>query len=246
MSISLQFIGSGDAFGSGGRLQACMLLRGAGDDVVIDLGASSLVGLKRAHIDTASLKWIAISHLHGDHFGGLPFLVLDGQFSRREETLTIAAPAGAEQRVTALMEASFPGSSTVQRKFDVVYKELHHGEWVELGPARITCREVDHVSGAPSLALRIEYGGRVVAYSGDTAWTDSLVELAHHADLFVCEGYTLTRPIRYHMDVTTLLSHLGEIGCRRMIVTHMGPDMLANRGAVEVEFAEDGLLVEIA
>jgi len=245
MSVNLQFIGSGDAFGSGGRLQTCMLLRGAGDDVVIDLGASSLVGLKRAGIDTASLKWIAISHLHGDHFGGLPFLVLDGQFSRREETLTAAGPNGIEPRVSALMEALFPGSSVIQRRFPVDFRELRQAEWVELGPARVMSLEVDHASGAPSLALRVEYGGKVVAYSGDTTWTERLCEIARDADLFVCEGYTFDRPIRYHMDVASLQRKTDDIGCQRIIITHMGPEMLARQDEARFECASDGLVVEV-
>lgn len=223
-----------------------MLLRGAGDDVLVDFGASSMVGLKRAGIDASSLKWVAISHLHGDHFGGLPFLILDGQFSRREATLTVAGPPGIEERVTALMEAMFPGSSTVQRRFEVEFRALGGSDPVELGPARVRAVEVDHASGAPSLALRLEYAGKVVAYSGDTAWTEALVEIASGADLFVCEGYTLERQIRYHMDVRSLLEHLGGIGCRRLVLTHLGPDMLAQRGTLDLEFAEDGMIVEIA
>jgi ribonuclease BN (tRNA processing enzyme) len=61
------------------------------------------------------LDIILLSHLHGDHFGGLPFLILDAQFSRRTRPLVIAGPPGVEARVRDAMEVLFPGSSAVQR-----------------------------------------------------------------------------------------------------------------------------------
>jgi ribonuclease BN (tRNA processing enzyme) len=78
------FAGSGDAFGSGGRYQACIHLRRAGHaPVLLDCGATSLSALKSLGLDPGEISTVFISHLHGDHFGGLPFLILDGQFTRR-------------------------------------------------------------------------------------------------------------------------------------------------------------------
>jgi hypothetical protein len=61
----------------------------------------------------------------------------------------------------------------------------------------------------------------------------------------VCEAYTFERKIRYHLDYRTLAAHLPRIGCRRVILTHMGPDMLARLGEVEIEHAEDGRRVAL-
>src|SRR5438477_324384 len=89
-----------DALGSGGRFQTCLRLHGAGaGGMLIDIGASSLVAMKRTGVDPSSIEWIALTHLHGDHFAGLPFLVLDGQFNRRTRPLVIAGPAGVAARV---------------------------------------------------------------------------------------------------------------------------------------------------
>jgi ribonuclease BN (tRNA processing enzyme) len=243
--VELQFIGSGDAFGSGGRFQTCLLLSGAGEPILIDCGASSLIALKRAGVDPAGIGWVVVSHLHGDHFGGLPFLILEGQFSRRTRPLVVAGPPGVRQRVEAAMEVLFPGSTRVSRRFATEFVEL--GERVEasVGPATVTAFAVEHASGAPAYALRVQYGGKLVAYSGDTEWTESLVAAARGADLFVCEAYSFERKIRYHLDYGALREHAARIDCRRIILTHMGPDMLSRLGGVEHEHAEDGLRVVV-
>jgi len=210
--VALRFLGTGDAFGSGGRFQTCMHLSGAGGAVLIDCGASSLIAMKRDGVDPGVVSAILLSHLHGDHFGGVPFLILDAQFARRVEPLLIAGPPGVRQRVETAMEALFPGSTAVQRKFPVEFIELEERRAAPVGPTAVTAFPVIHASGAPSYALRVEYGGRTIAYSGDTEWTDSLVEAARGADLFVCEAYTFDRKIRYHLDYRTLAAQLSSIG----------------------------------
>jgi len=243
--VVVQFVGSGDAFGSGGRFQTCLHLSGAGDPVLIDCGASSLVALKRQGIDPLEIGWVLLTHLHGDHFGGLPFLILDGQFSRRTRPLVIAGPPGLRQRIEAAMEVFFPGSTRVSRRFAVEFVELGERVMATVGPARVTACGVVHASGAPSYALRVDYGGKVIAYSGDTEWTDNLVEATRGADLFVCEAYTFEKPIKYHLDHASLRAHAARLECGRIILTHMGPDMLSRRGEAAFEHAEDGTRVEL-
>jgi len=241
--VELRFIGSGDAFGSGGRFQTCLMLSGAGAPLLVDCGATSLVAMKRASIDPGAVGAVALSHLHGDHFGGLPFLILDGQFSRRTRSLLIAGPPGVKARVEAAMEAFFPGSTTVARRFATEFVELIERAPSALGPAVITPFPVVHASGAPSYALRVEYGGKVIAYSGDTEWTESLVAAARGADVFVAEAYHFDRKIRYHLDHATLSEHAGRIDCPRIILTHMSQDMLARLGEAAFEHADDGQVI---
>lgn len=243
--LRLRFLGSGDAFGSGGRFQTCLCLESSEGRALIDCGATSLVALKRADIDPASVRCVLLSHLHGDHFGGLPFLVLDGQFARRETPLTVAGPLGARDRLTAAMEVMFPGSSRVTRRFPTDLVELAPGAATKIGSLTVTGFPVEHESGAPSLALRVQWAGRTVVYSGDTEWCEGLVDAARGADLFVCEAYTFERRIRYHLDHATLARHLDRLGARRVILTHLGPEMLARRDEAFAECADDGLAVDI-
>jgi ribonuclease BN (tRNA processing enzyme) len=243
--VQLQFLGSGDAFGSGGRFQTCFLLRGGGGDMLIDCGASSLIALKRAAVDPAEIGWVLLSHLHVDHFGGVPFLILDGQFSRRTRPLVVAGPPGLQTRMTEAMEVCFPGSTRAARRFSTELVELPERLTTPVGPARVTPFVVAHASGAPSYALRVEYGGKVIAYSGDTEWTDALLDTARGADLFICEAYFFNKKITGHLDYQTLCAHRDRIECRRIILTHMGPEVLSRLGEVEFECAEDGKIIAL-
>jgi ribonuclease BN (tRNA processing enzyme) len=245
-SVSLRFLGSGDAFGSGGRLQACLHLSGAGDGaLLLDCGATSMVAMRRAGVDPGEVGWVVLSHLHGDHFGGLPFLVLDGQFSRRTRPLVMAGPPGTRARVEAAMEVLFPGSTGVFRRFPVQFVELAERVPAAVGPAIVTPYAVSHPSGSTPFALRVEYGARVIAYSGDTEWTDALLEAARGAHVFVCEAYGFDKRIPYHLDWAMLRAQRERLGCGRLILTHMSQDLLARRGEVDAECAEDGLLVTL-
>jgi ribonuclease BN (tRNA processing enzyme) len=243
--IRLQFLGSGDAFGSGGRLQTCFLLAGMSDPVLIDCGTSSLIAMKRSGVDASRIGWIILSHLHGDHFGGVPFLILDGQFNRRMRPLVIAGPPGVRNRVESAMEVLFPGSSRVSRRFVVEFVELGDRVASTIGPATVTPFLVEHACGAPPYALRIEYGGKVIAYSGDTEWSENLIDAARETDLFVCEAYFFDKRIKYHLDYRTLLDQRERLGCRRLVLTHMSEDMLRRVKDLEVEYAEDGRIIEL-
>jgi ribonuclease BN (tRNA processing enzyme) len=220
-----------------------MHLSGAGGAVLIDCGASSLIAMKRDCVDPGGVDVVLLTHLHGDHFGGVPFLILDAQFSRRARPLVIAGPPGVRTRVEATMEALFPGSTAVQRKFEVGFIELAERRATRVGSATVTALPVVHASGAPPYALRVDYGGRIIAYSGDTEWTESLTEAARGADLFVCEAYTFDRRVKFHLDYQTIEAQAERLGAQRIILTHMGRDMLAREAGARFERAHDGLVV---
>jgi len=245
VTVTLCFVGSGDAFGSGGRLQTCMHLSGGGAAVLIDCGTSSLIGMKRDGLDPGEVGAVLLSHMHVDHCGGLPFLILDAQFSRRTRPLLVAGPPGVRERVEAAMELFFPGSMAVQRRFSVEFVELAPRSLVRVGPATVTAFPVVHPSGAPPSALRVQYGGRTIAYSGDTEWTENLVEAARGADLFVCEAYTIDRPVKFHLDYRTVEAQAERLGAKRIILTHMGREMLARSGEAKFERAHDGLVITL-
>jgi ribonuclease BN (tRNA processing enzyme) len=153
MAVTVTFAGCGDAFGSGGRFQACIHLRPdiGQAPVLLDCGATSLTALRQAGLDPGEIAAVFVSHLHGDHFGGLPFLILDGQFSGRAAPLLIVGPPGTAERLTTAMECLFPGSSRVRRRFDVTVAELPPGGTQTVAGVTARAWEAAHPSGAPAL-----------------------------------------------------------------------------------------------
>ena len=239
--------GSGDAFGSGGRQQACIHLRPLASEpaVLLDCGASALPSLKRLGLEPNDIATVVVSHLHGDHVAGLPYLVLDGQFRHRTKHLQVIGPPGTQARLPELMEILFPGSTAVQRRFDVRLRELPPGDSVHADGVSVEAYPAEHAAGAPALALRVRLADRVVGYSGDTAWTDALVDVAHDADLFICEAYTMTRRVPYHLDVASLRANLSRLSCHRLLLTHASPDVLEHRADLGLPLAEDGTVITI-
>lgn len=237
--------GSGDAFGSGGRFQTCIAVAVDNDvpRLLVDCGATSLTALRRQLIDPNEIDTVVISHLHGDHFGGLPFLILDGQFRHRTRDLTVVGPAGTRSRLTDAMETLYAGSSAVQRRFEVHVVEHVDGEAREFGALRVIPFEVRHASGAPAYALRLEGPHSSMAYSGDTEWTEALLTASYQVDLFLCEGYSPT-PIRWHLDLETLARHRERFTCRDLVLTHLSPTALA-ADLSDWKVAYDGLHLSV-
>src|SRR6185503_14770014 len=131
--MQLRFVGCGDALGSGGRFNTCFHVTGDRVNFLIDCGASSLPALKRLGIVREAIDLVLITHFHGDHFAGLPFLLLDAQFTRRTRPLVIAGPDGIEMRLTQAMEALFENSSKTKQKFDLSIVTLQPEQTKELG-----------------------------------------------------------------------------------------------------------------
>jgi ribonuclease BN (tRNA processing enzyme) len=241
--MHVQFVGCGDAFGSGGRQNTCFHVTGDSANFLIDCGATALPRLGVARND---IELILITHFHGDHFAGLPFFLLDAQFSRRTRPLVIAGPQGIETRLAQVMEALFEHSSKTKQKFDLSVVALRPEEKYTFGAIGVTPYPVVHgESGGPHLAYRIEAEGRVIAYSADTEWTETLVPLAKDADLFIAEAYTYDRPVKNHLSLAALEAHLADIRPKRLILTHMGDDMLGRLDAVKHATAHDGMIVEV-
>jgi ribonuclease BN (tRNA processing enzyme) len=245
--MRVQFVGSGDAFGSGGRSNTCLHLSGVTVNALIDCGASSLPALKRIGIDRNAIDTILITHFHGDHFAGLPFFMLDAHFvARRERPLTIAGPPGIAGWYVRIFDATFPGGAANQWRFPLTFHEVAPGRTDSIGALRVTPFHVLHDDRAgPCLAYRIEAEHRVLAYSGDTEWTEALVPAAHGADLFICECYVPDKPVRAHLSLVEIERELPRIGAKRVILTHMSESMLANLGGIPCETAADGMIVDV-
>jgi ribonuclease BN (tRNA processing enzyme) len=249
VTFKLTIVGCGDAFGSGGRLQTGYHVDLGHHRFLIDCGATSLIGLDKLRLDPNAISTIFISHLHGDHYSGLVWWMMHAVYvAKRTVPLTVIGPPGVEARVLQTAELMFPGSTKMERRYPLIFKECRAGEPLTEGPVTVTAREVSHPSGAPSHALRFEMGGKVLAFSGDTEWVEALIPVSAGADLFITECYAFDGPVRYHTSWQILQPNLPRITAKRILITHMNSSMLARLdeiGGPNILLAEDGLVVEI-
>jgi ribonuclease BN (tRNA processing enzyme) len=247
--MRLTVVGCGDAFGSGGRANTCFWIESGETTVALDFGATSLVVLRRLGLDPGRIDLVLLSHLHGDHFGGLPFLLLDGQFEGcRTRPLTIVGPAGTGERLRTAMEVFFPGSSSNQWRYPLQVVDLPCRKPYRFMHLWAETQEVVHPSGAPSTGVRLADGKRLLAYSGDTMWTDALVDVAAGADLFIIECYTKTGAPKNHLDFATIAANRSRLTTLRIMLTHMSAAMLPHLAEAEEKgylTAHDGLVLDV-
>jgi len=242
--MRVRVLGCGDAFGSGGRLNTSFFIEGE-VGILLDCGASVLSALKQHGLDGNRVDTIVLTHLHGDHFAGIPFLVRETQIAAtRTRPLTIVGPPGQERVIREAMELLFPGSAGRVDSFALVFREYQAGERLALGGLSVYAIPVQHTAGTNPHAVRVTTGGRTIVYSGDTAWLDALIELSEGADLFICECYQLEPRVPNHIDLASLRSHAAVLSCRRLLLTHMGDEVLALPNAPDLPpRAHDGMEV---
>jgi ribonuclease BN (tRNA processing enzyme) len=246
MTSKVTFVGCGDAFGSGGRFNTCFLFETPGVKVAIDCGASSLIALKKLGIDPNTIDVVVLTHFHGDHCGGVPFLLLDAALgARRRSPLTIIGPRDTRARITALSEALFPTMHKRAPQFDLTYLNSGFERPLETGSLKVTSFPAAHTDATIPSSVRVEAHGKVVAYTGDSAWTEHMPALAKDADLFICESYFYDTPIRFHLNHVDILEHRSKLAPKRMVLTHLSPEMLEHAGDASEQCAYDGLTIAL-
>lgn len=247
--MKLTIVGCGDAFGAGGRLNTCFHAESGSTVFLIDCGATALIGLKRLGLDPNAIQTIFISHLHGDHFGGLCWFLIDGQHvSKRQVPLTVVGPAGIEDRVNAATEALFPRASQIEKRYALNFVELRDKRRETVADVSVTPYEVLHFSGAPPYALRFDVGGKIISYSGDTEWVENLIPAAQGSSLFIAECSQFDVQLKFHLDYLTLAKNAGRLAAKRILLTHMGDAMLARLKDIDrsvFEAAEDGMVLNL-
>jgi ribonuclease BN (tRNA processing enzyme) len=245
-SVQVTFLGIGDAFSACGNHQAAYLVQGNGATFLLDCGAATLTSMKRHGIDAAAVDLIVLSHLHGDHFAGLPYLFLEYTYEQcRQRPLRIAGPPGTAERVRTLFRATYGDLASKPLPFEIAFTEMAPQERVTFEAVSIDPFRVPHQETEISLGMRVGVAGRTILYSGDTGWTEELITRSEKTDLFICECCFFESRLPVHLDYPRLVEHRARFGAKRMILTHLGREVLARRAEVELELASEGLIVEV-
>ena len=244
--LSVSFLGSGDAFNAQGRHHAAYFVRGADAALLLDCGATALASLKRDGISAGDIDSILLSHLHGDHFAGLPFLFLEYSWlEARRRPLRIVGPPGTEDRVMSLFRAIYPGPAAQSLPFPLEFTEALPDHPLRIGTAVMEPFQVPHQEHEISLGFALWFDGRHLVYSGDTGWTEQLVAHSQGADLLICECSFFETRVWFHLDYPRLAENRDRFGARRIILTHLGREVLARREEIEMPLAEDRLVIQI-
>lgn len=240
------FVGTSDAFGAGGRRQSAVLFRAPSGTLLIDCGATTCGGLQALGVERDEIDAIVVSHFHGDHFGGIPHILLAAIYQdERTRALVIAGPPDIESRVWALARALGHDLESREFPFALEFREIPPGSVQSIGPARITSFETKHQLESHPHGYDIRCGGQRVVYSGDTGWFDDLPRLSAGADLFICECTHHSKQLDYHLNYQTLCERQREFDCGRIFLTHRSEEMLGRSDTASFELADDGMSVHL-
>ena len=244
--VQVTVLGAGDAFGSGGRRQSSYLVRGPSSVFLMDAGPTVLAGLKDAGERSDDIDFILLSHLHGDHFGGIPFMMMEYLYDcPRQRELVIAGPRGTEERVQDLFRAMYKEAAARGTPFPVRYQTLVADCSVTLGAVRIEPFAVPHQAREPSLGLKVRLDGKTILYSGDSGWTEEFVERTADVDLFLCECCYWETEVGFHINYPQFARNRSRIGARRVVLSHLGREVLCKLDRVKEECARDGLVIRL-
>ena len=242
--MRVTFLGTGDAFSAGGRRHASYLVQWPGGTYLLDCGPTILGSFRQLGLSRGPIDAVVLSHLHVDYFAWLPFLFLEYTYVEpRRRPLRIAGPLGSRTRVMALLEEMYPGTEK-ELPFELAFTEMLPNQVHYFGPVTVQPFSVPHQEGQSCFGLVLEAAGKKIVYSGDTGWTEELVTRTRSADLFIAECTLFETRMSSHLDYPCLLENRGRFGAKRMILTHIGQEVLARIADVHMEVAYDGLTID--
>ncbi|HXA61507.1 MAG TPA: MBL fold metallo-hydrolase [Streptosporangiaceae bacterium] len=218
--MRLTVIGCSGSFPGPDSPASCYLVEADGFAMLLDLGNGALGSLQRYH-DMFAIDAVCISHLHADHCVDLTGYWVARTYcpGGKKPSIPVYGPADTADRMARAYDfASDPG---MRETFDFLTLKQRS---VEIGPFQVTTAAMNHPVDA--YGFRIEHGGVVLAYSGDTGVSAALIDLARDADLLLCEASFLEHrenPPDMHLTGREAAEHAARADVGMLVLTHLLP-----------------------
>lgn len=236
--MEVSFLGSSNAFAADGRYWSSFIVNGK---YQFDAPPTMLPQLKRLGIDLANIEVIFISHYHGDHFVGLPFLLLEYVYmTPRTKDLHIVGPPGCEEWLEDFSGRVYP-NITKAAGYKRIYIDANPGEEQHVAGLTFTAFAMNHVKkdGLQAMGYRVRIGDQTVAYTGDTMFCEEAISLGDGADVYVVDCTYSEGGGPEHMgldDIRVIRERISP--ATQMVLTHLNGKPHLN-GLPNTALAED-------
>jgi ribonuclease BN (tRNA processing enzyme) len=236
--VELIVLGAHGTWPDAGGATSGHLVRHDGHHVLLDLGTGCVANLQR-HAGLFDVDAVVISHSHPDHITDLYAYLMARLFTpERPERIPLFLAPKVLERFSPLL-ADDSGDLKLTEAFDL--EVLEPGDEVGSGPFRIRTAPMAH--SVPTLGVRLEADGEILAYSADTGPTEELLGLARGSDLLVAEATWQDdgedRP-PIHMTAREAGQAATRAGVDRVVLTHIRPHLDRDRSLAEASGAFDG------
>ncbi|MFX0092157.1 MAG: MBL fold metallo-hydrolase [Candidatus Hodarchaeota archaeon] len=243
LGVVLTFLGTGNAFSDQGRYNSSVYVEWIlNHSILIDCSPPAVCHIKKMGISLNELKYVFISHLHGDHCLGLPLLFLEYRFRNRKDDnpLIIIGPTETQETVETIFNLVFPNIELPNLDY-IIAKDQKEAS---CGKISFKAFAMSHIGVKEAYGYRIIVGDKIIGFSGDTGSCENLFNVAEGTDVFVleCENFETQEP--YHMDYKTIEKDLPRFSSKKIILTHLGIESLAAQTAGTLQQSEKLLIAK--
>ena len=225
--LHFQFIGTGNAFAPGGLCWNGFLFN---ERVLFEAPPQALQSLNKMQINANDIDAVVLSHHHGDHFLGLPFLMLEWKYGGRGRPIRIIGPVGTEALTRDLCAKVYPG--TFDGGLEIEFVEVPAGETATVGELQLEAVPVLHDKRlSATLGFKAALGRRRFSYTGDSAMCEEVLDLARHGEVVISECASRADRVPVHMNLVDDMPKLRSTMAAdaKLLLTHLGAGIEAGQ-----------------